>query len=106
MILEADRVIAQRFAARVRALAPDASVWVFGSRARGGAEPDSDLDTCIVLSDGTPELRDTIRTVAWEVGFEHERLISTVVFSRANFESGPISASTLVANIHREGVAA
>ncbi len=29
-------------------------VWLFGSRARGGAEPDSDYDLLVVMPDGTP----------------------------------------------------
>jgi uncharacterized protein len=106
MLLEMDRAVVERFAARVRDIAPDASIWVFGSRARGEAAPDSDLDMCVELANASSELRESIRSIAWEVGFEHDRVITTVVFSRSNFDFGPISASTLVANIRREGVAA
>jgi hypothetical protein len=31
------------------------SIWFFGSRARGGAGPDSDFDLLVVLPDGRPE---------------------------------------------------
>jgi predicted nucleotidyltransferase len=48
------------FARRVRAHAPSAAIWAFGSRVRGSADPDSDLDLCVVLSEVTRELRETI----------------------------------------------
>jgi hypothetical protein len=44
--------------------------------------------------------------IAWEVGFENDIVISTVTFSREEFENGPCSASPLVRNILKEGVAA
>jgi len=47
-----------------------------------------------------------IRGIAWEVGFEKERVITTVVIERKDFELGPMSESTIVSNILREGVPA
>jgi predicted nucleotidyltransferase len=43
---------------------------VFGSRARGDAAPDSDLDVFIELDGCDPELRQRISEIGWEVGFE------------------------------------
>lgn len=45
----ADRRMLHEFAARVRERQPHARVWAFGSRARGDAAPDSDLDLCVVV---------------------------------------------------------
>jgi hypothetical protein len=47
-----------------------------------------------------------IRRVAWEVGFENERLITTIVLDSEDFETGPMSESTLVGNILQDGVVA
>ena len=47
-----------------------------------------------------------IRELAWEVGFQNEYVITTIVFDADQFENGPMSESTLVANIMREGIAA
>jgi len=52
------------------------------------------------------EKRRRISDIAWEIGFERDRLISTVVFSKDQFEQGPASASPLVKSIQSEGVAA
>jgi uncharacterized protein len=105
-MLPADRNILDLFASRVRELEPGARIWAFGSRARGDAHPESDLDLCIVLPDPTEEVARGIRDIAWEIGFEHERVLTTVILSEHDFQDGPMSASTLVANIVREGTAA
>jgi predicted nucleotidyltransferase len=101
-----DRKILNQFAARVRALFPEARIWAFGSRARDDAEPDSDMDICIVVEDYSDEADDQISHVAWEVGFEHDVLITTVVYSAGQFERGPLSFSPLVRAVRREGVPA
>lgn len=103
----ADRQILEAFAAAVRRRWPDARVWAFGSRARGDATRESDMDVCIVISEPvTRSVKDWIGDVAWEVGFAADRIITTIVIERREFEEGPRSISPLVANILREGVAA
>jgi hypothetical protein len=47
----------------VFALRPDA-IWLFGSRARGDARPDSDFDLLVVLPDGRPEEAYTYESAA------------------------------------------
>jgi predicted nucleotidyltransferase len=93
MMSKQDRRIFHEFTARIRQRFPDARIWAFGSRARGVATWDSDFDVCIVLD-------------RLEVGFQNECVITTVAFDADQFENGPMSESTLVANIIREGLAA
>ncbi len=103
MMNEKDKGLAQAFAHRVRELFPDATVWVFGSRARGDAVPESDLDCLIVLGQPTRQADIAIRDIAWEIGFEEGIIITTVILGKEEFERGPMSQSTLVANVLREG---
>jgi predicted nucleotidyltransferase len=104
MLTEIDRRIVREFQRRLAAVAPVLDLRVFGSRARGDAAPDSDLDVFVELEEATPELRQRISEVAWEVGFEMDRVISTVVTTRADLEQGAMGANPLVLNVQREGV--
>ena len=106
MMSAEDRELLDAFARRVRLVAPSAAIWAFGSRARGSAHPDSDLDLLVVVPDATRDLRESVHRSAWEIGFEHGRLLAPVILTAEDFERGPMSASTLVANIRREGIAA
>lgn len=105
MMSKQDRRIFDQFTSRVRQRFPDARIWAFGSRVRGNATWESDFDICIVLNQVNQETDRWIRDIAWEVGFENERVITTVVFDFDQFENGPMSESTLVANVLQEGVA-
>lgn len=103
---EEDREVLHEFALRVRSRFPDADIWAFGSRARGDAPVDSDLDVCVVL-DQLDEARDReIMAAAWEVGFAHDVVVSTLTFSAEEFSTGPLAQSPIVQVIRREGVAA
>ena len=105
-MLPDDRRILDLFAARVRVVVRSAAIWAFGSRARGSADPASDLDLCLVVPEVTRELRDAVYRIAWEIGFSEGRVLAPIILSEEDFERAPLSASTLVANIRREGIAA
>ncbi len=106
MMSKQDKRIFDEFTTRVRQRLPGARMWAFGSRVRGNATWDSDFDICIVLDHLDQGTDRWLREVAWEVGFENERVITTIVIDAEQFENGPMSESTLVANIMREGIAA
>ena len=59
------------------------SVILFGSRARGEAKPDSDMDILIVMSGIGPEIRREVRYLAVEIWLEHGIYPSTRVWSQA-----------------------
>jgi len=104
MLRAVDRRIALEFRRRLSAVTPILDLRVFGSRARGDAAPDSDLDLFIELEEATPELRQRISEIAWEVGFEMDRVIYTVVATRDDLERGPMGANPLILNVEQEGV--
>lgn len=106
MISREDKKTLDKFSRGVRERFPDARIWAFGSRARGDASWDSDFDTCVVLNRVDKDVIRWIRNIAWEIGFENECVITTVILDSEQFERGPMSESTLVENILQEGIAA
>ena len=60
------------FAERLRERFGDevVSIRMYGSRARGDANPDSDIDLAVVVSDANPERRRAVRHLAVEVWLE------------------------------------
>lgn len=98
--------ILNEFSAKVRRKYPNARIWAFGSHARGTATAESDLDVCVVLSGMQPDDRLAVSDMAWEVGFENEMHLTTIVISESDFEKGPLSVSPLLDAIRSEGVPA
>jgi predicted nucleotidyltransferase len=78
-------------------------MMLFGSQARGDAEPGSDIDVLVVLrSKVSPceEIARTIEDVA-DVSLDHNEVVSCVFVSEEQFEC---ERSPLLLNIRREGV--
>jgi predicted nucleotidyltransferase len=77
---------------------------LFGSRARGEAEPDSDIDGLVVMSSAEPEIRREIRHLAMEVWLEHDIYLSTRVWSEAHWRKLRELGTLLYQNIRRDGI--
>jgi hypothetical protein len=60
----------------------------------------------IVLNEVDQTIDRWVRDIAWEVGFENDRVITTILLDKVQFENGPMSESTIVDNILREGISA
>jgi uncharacterized protein len=103
MLCDADRAIACELRNRVSALVRVLDLVVFGSRARGDAEGDSDLDVFILVERVTPALRRQITDIGWEVGFGPGRVVSTIVAAPGDLE-GAFGASPILLAIETEGV--
>jgi predicted nucleotidyltransferase len=78
---------------------------LFGSRARGDAEPYSDMDVLVVLEDMFSEKdSDFVSDCAWEAGFESGIVIVPVVYSRSEWENSPERYSLFARAVEKEGV--
>ena len=82
MLSRMDARIARKVKRRLIKLTPVEQLIVYGSRARGDADPDSDLDLYIKGPDATPDMRRKISEIAWEVSLESGIVISTLIYSK------------------------
>jgi predicted nucleotidyltransferase len=106
MLSGKDKKIFALFSARIRERFPHARIWAYGSRVKGHATDQSDLDVCVVVDTLDDAIDQAIMETAWEIGFENDVVISTVTYSKQEFDEGPCSESPLVLNILDTGVAA
>ena len=80
-------------------------VILFGSRARGDAEPDSDMDLLVILNEPVSrQSRKIVSDNAWEIGFDAGVVVVPVVVNRSNWENGPDKLSLLAMTIREEGM--
>lgn len=77
-------------------------VILFGSRARGDYEPDSDYDVLILLDEVTKETVDEIDEIVWQIGWDNEALITAIVHDEKTFETHVYEP--LFINIRKEGI--
>jgi predicted nucleotidyltransferase len=80
------------------------SVILHGSRARGEAEPDSDMDVVVVLSTADAEMVRQVRHLAVEVWLKHDIYVSTRVWSEAHWRRLGELQTLLYQNIRRDGI--
>jgi len=80
-------------------------IILFGSRARGDADPESDMDVLVVLDEPVSrQSRQVVSDSAWETGFDAGIVVVPVVVSRGNWENGPDRASLLAMAVREEGI--
>ncbi|HLG31115.1 MAG TPA: nucleotidyltransferase domain-containing protein [Candidatus Brocadiales bacterium] len=99
-----DYEIAKKLKERLSEVVQLIDFRVFGSRARGNVDEYSDMDVFIEVESLDNQLKETIRDIVWEVGFENSIYISPLIFTRYELEDSPLRVSPIVRNIIEEGV--
>jgi len=82
-------------------------ILVFGSRARGEAEPDSDLDVAVLVDRASRDLEKALDDVAYQVMWDRDfsPVISLKVFGERPFGDAVREGLSFYRNVVREGVA-
>ena len=99
-----DRKIARLMKKSMETIPGFQRMVVFGSRARGEANPKSDMDLFIEVSDLNADIRRQIQTAAWEVSLENGVMISTFVASSYAINHSLLAANPLLKSIEMDGV--
>lgn len=79
-------------------------LWLFGSKARGDFDEDSDLDLLIVLHGLNSERRGIIRRLAARASLEYDTLINTHLYEEARWQAIVACQDTLWREVQRDGV--
>lgn len=77
---------------------------LFGSKARGDATEDSDVDVMVELEQFTPAIESGIDDLIFSLNLAYDTFISATIFSRDELQNGPLSESPLYKAVEREGV--
>lgn len=79
---------------------------IYGSRARGDAADDSDLDLVALVDEKTPELELALEETAYDVMWarDFKPIISLKVFTEARFRAATEKGYLFYRNVVREGI--
>ena len=84
---------------------PVDSIVLSGSRARGEATSDSDMDLMVLVPHATPATRRAVRYMAVEVWLKYGIYLSTRVWSREHWQKLARLRTSLYRNIQQDGIA-
>ena len=106
---ERDRLLIKKFKDK---LSPEitshvGAVLVFGSRARGDAAPDSDLDLAVLVDQKTFELEQSLEDAAYEAmwNFDFKPIISLKVFEKSRFDLAVKKGFSFYRHVNTQGIA-
>jgi uncharacterized protein len=79
-------------------------VKLFGSKAIGKDQPDSDIDVLVAVQNGGVEIEDQVLDIAFDVNLKHDLYVSPRVIDRATLSDPVWSITPFFRAIAKEGI--
>ena len=79
-------------------------IIIFGSKARGDAGPDSDLDVLVVLREGDRQTKNEVRRLGHHLAVLSEAVPSIMVYTKAEWMEREQDGSPFYRAVMRDGV--
>jgi len=100
-----ERVLLTRCRTAIESVEPSAEIILYGSRARGDAEPESDYDF-LILTDGEVSLgrEDTFRRQLYPLEMETGAVFTVMLVRRADWGSALYGAMPFYQNVEKDGI--
>ncbi len=100
-----EKSVRNKIAAIIHSKDSNAEAYLFGSRARGDANSDSDWDVLILVDETkvTNELDDKFRTDLYNLSLDSNNIISLFIYPK-KFWKEKLALSPLYENIVNEGI--
>jgi len=105
ILSEKEKALLERCKKAVKIIDSSAEIILYGSRARGSAQKDSDYDLLILVDgDVNLEKEDIICRGLYPIEMETMQTLSAFVFSRKVWDSPLYQSIPLYQNVEREGI--
>jgi uncharacterized protein len=101
-----DAAAIEEFVERLRAVRANnlIEVKLFGSKATGKDQPESDIDVLVAVETGGVEVEDEILDIAFDTNLKHEVYISPRVIDRATLADPVWRITPFLKAIAKEGI--
>ena len=105
MAISGNRELLNRCKEIVKEIDPSADLVLYGSRARGDAERDSDYDL-LILTDGEASLgrEDEFRRALFPLQLDFNAVLTVFLYARQTWDSALYRAMPFNQNVRREGI--
>jgi len=103
-LTDTERRAIEEVARRLKAELPVTRVILYGSKARGDARPDSDIDLLVLTAEPvTPTLRDTISDRLFDVSLRTDLPLSELIVSEEEWSNGLVRHMLIHSEVESDG---